>query len=414
MKPAGRLEPQPWMTADATRAVMGALSADGSTPRFVGGCVRDALLDRAVKDVDIATPDAPETVIRKLSLADLKSVPTGLKHGTVTAIASGYPYEVTTLRQDVETDGRHAEVAFTDDWVEDAMRRDLTINAIYCDADGTLYDPVGGLADVRAGQVRFVGEAAERIAEDVLRILRFFRFFAHYGQGDIDTEGYAACRKQAHLLHGLSAERVSAELLRTLAADDPAPTFRLMWDAGVLARVLSGAIHLDHLNRLIDIEKLVDQPDPLRRLFALRLPEETEVATLAGHLRLSKTQKQRLSGMARRPDDLTPEIKDKGLRRILYVTAVQTVLDQAFVKQMLDEASSSGSAADWNGLRARVQDWQPRPLPVQGQDVLDLGIPAGPDVGVIVRQLEQWWIECDFRPDRTACLDKLKTLIPGS
>ena len=376
--------------------------------------MRDALLDRAVKDVDIATPDAPEMVIRKLALADLKSVPTGLKHGTITAVASGYPFEVTTLRRDVETDGRHAEVAFTDDWQEDATRRDLTINAVYCDGDGTLYDPVGGLADIRAGKVRFVGEAAERITEDVLRILRFFRFFAHYGQGEVDVEGYAACRKQAHLLHGLSVERVSAELLRTLGADDPAPTFRLMWDAGVLARVLSGAMHLDHLNRLIDIEKQIGQPDPLRRLYALRLPDEAQVATLAGHLRLSKTQKQRLSGMARRPENLMPEINDKGLRRILYETGAQTVLDQTFVNQMLAVPASSGAVADWNGLRSRVQDWQPRPLPVQGQDVLDLGVPPGPDVGVIVRQLEQWWIESDFRPDRSACLEQLKTLIPGS
>ena len=190
MTPDGRIATQDWMAAPATRAVIAALTADGATVRFVGGCVRDALLGRAVKDVDLATEDLPETVVEKLTRAELKAIPTGIAHGTITAVADKQPFEVTTLRRDVETDGRHAKVAFTDDWTADAARRDFTINALFYDPDGTLYDPFDGRADLESGRVRFVGEATQRIEEDVLRLLRFFRFTAWYGRPPPDQNSH--------------------------------------------------------------------------------------------------------------------------------------------------------------------------------------------------------------------------------
>ncbi|MFQ5959208.1 MAG: CCA tRNA nucleotidyltransferase, partial [Alphaproteobacteria bacterium] len=238
VEPAGTIEPQRWMTVRATRAVVDALRAQGAEVRFVGGCVRDAVAGRKVTDVDIATPDPPETVIRLLEAAGIRVVPTGIKHGTVTAVVARRPFEITTLRRDVETYGRHAKVAFTDDWTADAARRDFTINALFCAPDGTLYDPFGGLDDLRAGRVRFVGDAVQRIREDVLRLLRFFRFYAHYGRPPPDAEALAACRAMALALPSLSGERVCAELLRLLAADDPAAVLELMIEADVLEFVL--------------------------------------------------------------------------------------------------------------------------------------------------------------------------------
>ena len=405
MQPSGKLELQIWMTAAPTVAVMTALSANDGQPRFVGGCVRDALLDREVKDIDIATPDAPEKVIAKLAAAGLKSVPTGLKHGTITAIADGRPFEVTTLRRDVETYGRHADVAFTDNWTEDAARRDLTINSVYCDPDGTLYDPFSGLGDIRSGHIRFVGEARARIEEDVLRILRFFRFFAHYGQGEIDAEGLAACQDLAHLLPGLSAERVSAEILRLLVATDPLPTVCLMDEAGVWLQLLPGEININSLQNLVQIERAEAVAEPLRRIFALDQPDVSEAFELARHYRLSNVQRTRLVAMAISAPDLVPGMADQALRRLLYAAGPEAVMDRVF----LNEAQFGGE--NWSVLRSRVADWEPQTLPVQGRDVLALGIAPGPEVGDLIVELEAWWVENDFRPDRAACLDQLQKLI---
>ena len=260
---AERIAPQPWMTEAATASVLGAL---GGTARFVGGCVRDALLGRAIVDIDIATPLLPEEVMRRLEAAGIKAVPTGLDHGTVTAVAPPRRFEVTTLRRDVETDGRHARVAFTDDWAADASRRDFTMNALFLDAEGRVFDPMGGLPDLHAGRVRFVGDPATRIREDVLRILRFYRFQAHYGRGEADPPARADCRALAPLLPSLSGERVAAELLKLLAAPDPMPTLRLMAADGVLAMLLPEARRLARLAALIPLEGI---GDPLRRLAAL-------------------------------------------------------------------------------------------------------------------------------------------------
>jgi poly(A) polymerase len=344
-------------------------------------------------------------VIAKLAAAGLKSVPTGLKHGTVTAIADGRPFEVTTLRRDVETYGRHADVAFTDNWTEDAARRDLTINSVYCDPDGTLYDPFSGLGDIRSGHIRFVGEARARIEEDVLRILRFFRFFAHYGQGEIDAEGLAACQDLAHLLPGLSAERVSAEILRLLVATDPLPTVCLMDEAGVWLQLLPGEININSLQNLVQIERAEAVAEPLRRIFALDQPDVSEAFELARHYRLSNVQRTRLVAMAISAPDLVPGMADQALRRLLYAAGPEAVMDRVF----LNEAQFGGE--NWSVLRSRVADWEPQTLPVQGRDVLALGIAPGPEVGDLIVELEAWWVENDFRPDRAACLDQLQKLI---
>src|SRR5665213_1315156 len=233
----------PWMSEAATRAVMAALG-DGNA-RFVGGCVRDALLGRPVLDIDIATKLPPDEVTRRLEAAGIRAVPTGLAHGTVTAVLKPRHFEITTLRRDVETFGRHARVAFTDDWAEDAGRRDFTMNALYLGADGAVFDPIGGLADLRTGYVRFVGDAGRRIDEDVLRLLRFYRFYAHYGKGEADEAARDAARERAPLLPSLSAERVAAEMLKLLAAPDPLPVLALMREDGVLAQMLPEATAFD-------------------------------------------------------------------------------------------------------------------------------------------------------------------------
>jgi len=404
MEPAGQLDPQPWMQAAETAQVTAALEAGNAPVRFVGGCVRDALLDRPVKDVDIATALPPERVIELLEAAGIKAVPTGFEHGTVTAVTGGKGFEVTTLRHDVETFGRHARVAFTDDWAADAQRRDFTFNAIFCDPNGTLYDPTGGLGDLKAGRVRFVGDAAQRIEEDVLRILRFFRFHAHYGKGDIDGDGLAACAAQAGKLPTLSAERVSAELMKLLAAPAPAPTLGLMAETGVLAEILPEAGPPDRLERLCAIEEKRGLTDPVRRLAALLDLDPAGAAALARRLRLPNAAAQRLGAIAGGDVTLTADMTDRALRQALYRAGAEYIVDRILLDWSSEEGGNRAGQLDI------AQAWQPPQLPVKGRDVLDLGIDAGPAVGDLVAAVENWWVEGDFRADRAACLGKLRQL----
>ena len=241
MERAASIDLKNWIARPQTQTVMDALERGGKSARFVGGCVRDALLGLNVKDVDIATPETPERVIELIEEADLRAIPTGIDHGTVTAICDGIPFEITTLRRDIETYGRRARVSFTEDWAEDAARRDLTLNALYCDRLGKVYDPIGGLEDLKAGRIRFVGDARARIEEDILRLLRFFRFFAFYGSAPADVEALNACRDMAPQLNQLSVERVWKELSRLLLAPDPTQAFSLMSSYGILAHILPEA-----------------------------------------------------------------------------------------------------------------------------------------------------------------------------
>lgn len=397
-----RLPPQPWMSDAATEAVMKALGADGAERRFVGGCVRDAAIGRPVKDIDIATPDKPERVIELLQRAKIRVVPTGIAHGTVTAVLDGKPFEITTLRRDLETYGRHAKVEFTDDWVADASRRDLTFNAMSLSPAGELFDPFGGMADLAAGRVRFVGDPRQRIEEDVLRLLRFFRFHAHYGKPPPDEAALAACRELAPQLPGLSGERVQAELLKLLAAPDPAPVVTLMRDQEILKHLLPEASAIDRLAGLVRIEA---KPDPVRRLAALLVDGEGAARRVGERLKLSNADRERLLQVAG-PSELMPTMDARQRRLQLYRLGDGLYRDRVHLAWAVAPKSD---AEAWRQLLA-VAD-QPIPeFPLKGRDALDLGIEPGPEVGRLLAAVERWWIEGDFQADRKACLKQLKEL----
>ncbi|MGP1396344.1 MAG: CCA tRNA nucleotidyltransferase [Inquilinaceae bacterium] len=388
------LDIQDWRSDPSVEAVIGALETAGGAPRFVGGCVRDRLLGRSVADIDVASVLPPTAAMAALKDAGLRVVPTGIDHGTITAVAAGRAIEVTTLRRDVSTDGRHAVVAFTDDWREDAARRDFTMNALSADRDGRVYDYFDGVADARAGRVRFIGRAADRIAEDVLRILRFFRFYAHYGTAPPDAEALEACRRMASAVPGLSAERIRNEVLKLLTAPDPAPAWRLMVETGVAVHAVGGNGDVGRLSRLI---ALAPTSDPVLRLRAL-LPDATD---LAERLRLSTAERDRLAALAHLR--VHPDMDDDALRRALHRHGAGTFGDAVLLAW-----AAGPSAAGFARLTGAAQDWRPQTLPVGGGDVLALGIEPGPAVGRLLAAVEEWWIGSGFTADRNACLSELR------
>jgi poly(A) polymerase len=390
-----RLSPHPaWMTAPETLRVVAALTRDGAVVRFCGGAVRDALIGVEAADIDLATADPPETVTRLAAEAGLTTRPTGIAHGTVTVIAGRRPFEVTTLRRDVETFGRRARVAFTDDWEADAARRDFTINALYADPDGRLHDFFGGVADLAAGRVRFIGDAPQRIQEDALRILRFFRFHARFGKGAPDAESLAACRTLASLAATLSGERVRQELFRLLVGPRPDYAVRSMAEAGVLDVVLPEATGNDRLARLAVLEP---KPDPLRRLGALLVHGADEIAL---RLRLSNADARRLVEMCP-PLTLSPDADARERRRTLYAYEASRVGDGAWLA-----LAETGD----DRFRAWIEDaaaWQRPRLPIGGEDAQRLGIARGPALGQALRRVEDAWIASDFTLDRETCLSLL-------
>jgi poly(A) polymerase len=401
------MAPQPWIQEPATQAVLAALSRARIAARFVGGCVRDALLKRVIADIDLATPARPEAVMAALDKAGIKAVPTGIAHGTVTAVVNSpgplRHFEITTLRRDVETDGRHAKVAFDADWAEDAARRDFTINAIYLDPDGTLHDPVGGLEDLAAHRVRFVGEAAKRIAEDVLRVLRYYRFEARFGAGAGDAEARIACRAAVPLLPKLSAERVAGEMLRLLAMPNPLPALRMMAQDGVLAALLPEATRLDRLERLIALDPERDQ---LRRLAALIEVDAAGAEVIADRLRLSNAERDRLAGLAS-PWPLDPAGDAQDQRRALYHLRAERYRNLA----LLLAAEGKIDKIRLDELLGLAASWKPPRFPLAGRDVTSLGIPPGPRVGQLLAKVRRWWEEGDFAADRAACLDHLREIV---
>jgi poly(A) polymerase len=375
---------QPWLTDPATVRVMAALEAAGGpdSARFVGGCVRNSLVGRAVDDIDIATRLKPEETLAALKTAGIKSVPTGLVHGTVTAVADRKPFEITTLRRDVETDGRHAVVAFTDDWGEDAARRDFRLNALYADRAGRVFDPTqGGLADALAGRIVFVGDPHKRIQEDHLRILRFFRFFAWYGRSEPDAAGLRACAEHAESLSRLSAERVSKELLKLLAAPDPRPAVGTMRQAGVLDRLIPAVADLGPFDALVGLTD-----DPVLRLSALLPDDLAQVTRTAKALRLPRTVEHRLAAAAEGP--LEPASAPV-LRALIYRLGAETVRDR-----LLRGQAASGVLAD--EALSLVEDWKPPRMPVGGREVARLGVAAGPETGRILKAFEDEWVAEDF------------------
>ena len=407
-----KLDPkrQSWMTAPKTRAVLDALGRDA---RFVGGAVRNALLQREVSDVDIATPLAPDEVVKRLTAAGLGAVPTGIEHGTVTAISSGTPFEVTTLRRDVSTDGRRAVVAFTADWREDAERRDFTMNALYATADGEVVDLVGGVADLKAGKVRFVGDPVTRIREDYLRILRLFRFHAWYGKGDIDSEALRAAATEKAGLARLSGERVQKELLRLLEAEDPAPVLRTMAAAGILGELLPGALAIARLEHLAAIDaSAFFTPDPVLRLAAL-LPNDVAVARdVSRKLKLSNVDAARLEDIAGAREKIVSYLSVKEVRKLLYRIDIAPFRDRVFIKWAEDPKESN--AINWRMLLEVASTW-PRPtFPLSGRDVMLAGVPEGPLVGRILAEVEDWWVDADFIEDEFSLAERLKAVVQAT
>ncbi len=418
--PIGKIPPQPWMNAPETRDVLEALTAEGAEVRFIGGCVRDALLKRAIRDIDIALSEPPETVTALLQRAGIKVVPTGIDHGTVTAVVDKATFEITTLRVDVETDGRRAKVAFTDDWIADAARRDFTINALSCTPGGDIYDYFGGLEDLGHGRIRFVGNPRERISEDVLRLLRFFRFYAHYGRPPPDADALAACREQAKDLKLLSGERVRVEIFRTLMATDPAEVFRLMAANGVLEHVLPEAGDVGRLRVLTWLDSRAIRmgsvaPDPVRRLAALIRTDAAGAERVAERLRMSNRQQRRLVRLAHPPEGVDPDAGERGIRRPLQHLGADAVRDLALLnwagELAVDPRRSHARTEAWIALIEALDAWQPIPFPLRGRDVMALGVAPGPRIGALLEEIEAWWEEEGYRPDRDACLARLRALL---
>jgi poly(A) polymerase len=366
-------------------------AGDGAT-RYVGGCVRDALLGNDVSDVDLATRLSPEDVMARLNKAHIKAVPTGLAHGTVTAVIGGAPVEITTLRRDVSTDGRHATIAFTEDWQEDAARRDFTVNALSADpVSREIFDYFGGVADLEAGRIRFIGDALQRIAEDHLRILRFFRFHARFGQGATDPDAIAACTARANDLMALSRERIADELIKLLALPRPDDAVALMFERGIFRPVLPeiDGEGISRMRSLVALEgRLGVPPDPLRRLAALLPADPRVVAAIAARLRLSKKATQRLIGSADRGASLP-----RDSRLLAYAIGRESASDRLML---------AGESEDLAAQLQALDGWTKPQLPVSGGDLIAMGLPAGPAVSRALRAIEKIWSETGFDMDRAS------------
>jgi poly(A) polymerase len=379
-----RLPEAAWRTREGLPALLDALGKDLGTVRFVGGAVRDTLLGLDVSDVDCATSLPPEESVRRIKAAGIKAVPTGIAHGTITAVLPSGPIEVTTLRRDVSTNGRHAVVAFTDDWHEDAARRDFTINALSAEpGNGAIHDYFGGMADLEQGRVRFIGMPLQRIAEDHLRILRFFRFHARFGKGAPDQAALAACIDRANDLMALSRERIADELLKLLKVADPGPTISLMFENGIFAPILPeiGPDGIARLIRLIARENLAAMTgDPLRRLGVLLPPSSAAATGIAQRLKLSRAATRRIEQAA-----ATVEAPP---RTLAYLYGVE-IAEDIILRGPLPDA----------GLKAALHalaDWEKPRLPVGGGELISRGLQPGPRVAATLQAIERRWIDEDF------------------
>lgn len=386
-----RLAPQPWMTA--AQRVMDALeAARPASARFVGGCVRNALLGEPVSDIDIATQLVPDEVAQAMRAANIAVHPTGIEHGTLTVVADHKPFEVTTLRRDVETDGRRATVAFTENWSEDAQRRDFRINALYADRDGKLFDPTGGgLDDLAHRRIIFVGNPETRIREDYLRILRFFRFQAWYGRTAPDADGVAACSALRAGLDGISVERIWMETKKLFAAPQPMPALDAMEASGVLAQIFPEARSLDLLRKLITLEAAQrSTPDPMLRFLSLVWKDAPATRAIANRLKLSNDERNRLVWSAEDDTPLSADTPPHKVREAVYRVGAQVVTDRAWLGW-----AESGDPA-FADIIALAESW-PRPsMPLTGGDLIAHGFAPGPAMGEALRKAEIAWIASDF------------------
>jgi poly(A) polymerase len=388
-----------WLESGALARLLAVLDRDGEEARVVGGAVRNAVLGEPPGDIDIATTALPEEVARRVTAAAFKAVPTGIEHGTITVVIEGTPHEVTTLRQDVETDGRHAKVVFGRDWRRDAERRDFTMNALSVARDGTIYDYVGGLADLDARRVRFIGEAGQRIAEDYLRILRFFRFHASYGEGAPDPEGLVAAVAGRAGLERLSRERVRGEVLKLMSARRCVPTLAVMAEAGLLEPVLGGVPQLASLANVVKLEASLGLPaDAIQRLGALAVLVIEDADRLRDRLRLSNADHERLRAMADGWWLLSPAHGEAAARAALYRRGAGAFTDAVLLAWSRSPAGIAEAA--WRALAQLPQRWSAPVFPLKAKDFTDRGIARGPALGAALRAAEECWIAADFPSDR--------------
>jgi tRNA nucleotidyltransferase/poly(A) polymerase len=400
-----RLAGAAFLGEPALRGLLDLLNAPDprGAARVVGGAVRNALMGLPVADVDVATIHSPAEVERRAAAAGLHVVPTGVAFGTVTVLAENARFEVTTLRRDVATDGRRAVVAFGTDWAEDAARRDFTMNALYCDADGALFDPLGGLPDVEARRVRFIGEADARIAEDHLRALRFFRFHAAYSEGELDEAGFRACVRARPLMARLSAERIRQELLKLVLAPRAAEALGRLAETGIAADVM-GPLELGRFSRLAALEAEHGfAPSAILRLWALAVRVEEDAERLGRRLRLSRAEEARLALLAREAGPLARELGRAAGRRALYRAG------DAFAEVALAACTLARRPADTSlgRLLALTETAPVPPFPLRGADLVALGLAPGPEVGRALAEAERRWIASDFSLGPDALLDDL-------
>ena len=392
--------------ADQLARLLDVLDRDGEEARVVGGAVRNALIDAPVHEVDIATTAVPDEVVRRAKAAGFKPVPTGIDHGTVTIVVEKHPFEVTTLRTDVETFGRHAKVAFGRDWREDALRRDFTMNALSATRDGTVYDYTTGLADLDARRVRFIGDASKRIAEDYLRILRFFRFHAAYGaSGHPDPDGVAACIAARDGLAQLSRERLRMEMLKLVVAPHATATLADMDHAGLTLRILGGVTYLAAFENMAKVEAACGlAPDATRRLGALAVMIPEDALRLHERLRLANHERDRLVAMGQDWRIVAPDKGERAARALVYRNGPEAFVDQALLAWARSEASAHDPA--WRELVALPQRFTAPVFPLKADDFMKRGVAKGPALGAALRAAEEAWIAADFPVDRAA-LDQI-------
>ena len=387
----------PWLTSGPTARVLKLLDGHGEEARVVGGTVRNALLDIPLGDIDIATTAVPAEVVRRAKAAGIKSVPTGIEHGTVTLVVDGHPIEVTTLREDTETFGRKAKVAFGRDWIADAQRRDFTINALSVGADGVVHDYTGGLADIAARRVRFIGDARQRIEEDYLRILRFFRFHAAFGAGELDRTGYLACIAARAGLATLSAERLRMEMLKLLVTDGALGSVTSMIDGGLLLPVFGGISYPGPFGAMIAAEReLGVKADPVRRLGALAVAVTEDARRLVSRLRLSNAEAKRLDSMGHRWWRLAGMDEARARRRLYRLG------EEAYRDRLMLAWARAGAASDpkpWRELALLPQRWSAPKFPLKAADFMARGVAEGPLLGQMLALAEDAWLAADFPLD---------------
>ena len=394
MSEARVLSDAPWLRSGPTARVLALLNGHGEEARVVGGAVRNALLKIPIVDIDIATTSLPDQVVRRARAAGIKCVPTGIDHGTVTLVVEAQPFEVTTLREDTETYGRKAKVAFGRDWVRDAERRDFTINGLSVDADGIVHDHVGGLADIEAKRVRFIGDAKARIAEDYLRILRFFRIHAAYGTGEPDRAGYLACIDGRAGLASLSAERVRMEMLKLMVAEGAGVAVEAMAEAGLLLQICGGVAYTGPFAAMIAAERALGlAPNAVRRLAALTVAVTEDAKRVAVRLRLSNAEAKALDSMGHRWWRFASKDEARA-RQLLYRLGEDPYRDRLMLAWA--RAGAVSGAARWHELATLPQRWSAPKFPLRAADFISRGIGEGPALGHVLTLAEEAWLAADF------------------